>query len=176
MIIHMFTSPPTHLTSPAGLLAGPSSNPGMPAVGTEAIDDVQLRCATRGRVNVVSGPCREESKATTNSLSGQGSGLGRGKRRASFLKVRMKRSGTSDACSRFATLPRIGHLDWSAADCNGVWPPRQSARSRHRASSTSVSSFRASITASCSLLLIVISFYLVQYARKLAAGALVAAL
>ena len=110
MIIHMFTSPPTHLTSPAGLLAGPSSNPGMPAVGTEAIDDVQLRCATRGRVNVVSGPCREESKATTNSLSGQGSGLGRGKRRASFLKVRMKRSGTSNACSRVATYRALDTL------------------------------------------------------------------
>ena len=89
-------------------------------------------CPTRGRVNVVSGPCGEKSglliqeqrRTACVGGTGQGSGLGRGQCRASFLKARRKRSGTSSSdASMCARVSRRYHTGVRALErCEAATP------------------------------------------------------
>ena len=89
-------------------------------------------CPTRGRVNVVSGPCGEKSglliqeqrRTACVGGTGQVNGLGRGQRRASFLKARRKRSGTSSSdASMCARVSRRYHTGVRALErCEAATP------------------------------------------------------
>ena len=121
------TVSPTHSTGPSGLLAGPSSTPGMRAVGTEAIDDAQLALrggAPPGAASTSSGASagrnQEQRRTTCAGSSRQGSGLARGTHRASFLKVRVKRSGTSSGSAMRACVSRCSHAGARALERCGV--------------------------------------------------------
>ena len=121
------TVSPTHSTGPSGLLAGPPSTPGMRAVGTEAIDDAQL--ALRGGVppraastssEARAGRNQEQRRPTCADSSRQGSGRARGTHRASFLTVRVKRSGMSSGSAMRARVSRRSRAGARALERCGV--------------------------------------------------------
>ena len=116
-----------HSTSPSGLLAGSSRNPGIRAVGNgkSMITQLALRgCAPLGVASTSAaaraGRNQEQRRTTCAGSSRQGSGLARGTHRASFLKVRVKRSGTSSGSAMRACVSRCSHAGARALERCGV--------------------------------------------------------